>query len=236
MRIGICYGGLKWQEATAALLQSYEKRQGIQLSVKGFGDRESLMQYSGLAMHILIMNIEIKWMCVIDDGCKINEKWPDCQIVYFAKDLTHISDVYRSHHLYFVLAKQFNDRLNEIVYRAYQQLGNIKKNIIFNAHGKEQIIFTPEELIYFEREKRNTRIISTRGEFVTSESLDSLIERLPVLNFVRCHHSYIVYLPAVDRYIKNSFLMKNKKLISISRGYRKSTEKAFQRWMKMQVL
>lgn len=233
MRIGLCSDDMQWQEKIMAILKAYEEEQEQELSVTVFTDAHSLAAYNGAAVQILFIGINQKEISRIDLGCEVNKKWPFCQIVYIAETLDCVLDVYRSRHLYFVLKDQFENRLAEIMDMAQYQMGQIKKNIILNVHGKEQLIFDPQELLYFEREKRITRIISKRGEFITSEKISSLIERLPSIDFVRCHNSYIVYLPAVDKYVKNIFLMKDGRKILISRGYSSSTRKAVERWKRM---
>ena len=104
---------------------------------------------------------------------------------------------------------------------------------IFKVHGKAHLILAPEEIVWLERDKRITRIVSTRGEFITNEKLSLLMERLPVLDFVRCHNSYIVYIPAVKVYRKDMFIMKDGRKILISRGYEEKTRKAFERWERL---
>lgn len=233
LRIGICDDELSWREKVSDILKTYGKQQEQELTVTGFCDGQSLLTYDKDALHILFINVEVGGESGIDLACRINVEWPECQIVYLTENLDRATDVYRSQHLYFVLKDQFEDRLPEIMDKARRQLRLEQSRIIVIVQGKEKIFLEPKEILYFEREKRITRIVTTRGEFVTNEKISSLIERLPDIDFVRCHNSYIVYLPAVQKYMKKLFLMKDGRQIMISRGYGERTRKAFERWEKI---
>lgn len=236
LRIGICDDELAWQEKVTDILKAYGKRQKLELTVIGFCDGHSLSMYDGDMLHILFMDIGVNDGDGIDLACEVNEKWPECQIVYLAGSMLYALDIYRSQHLYFVLKDQFEQRLPEVMDKALRQLRLKESNIIMTVHGKEQHFFSPNEFLYFEREKRITRIITIRGEFITNEKISSLIERLPDIDFVRCHNSYIVYLPAAEKYMKNLFLMRDGRKILISRGYRERTQRAFERWAGIQAM
>lgn len=154
-------------------------------------------------------------------------------------DLTVIGfsglNVYKVQHLCVVLKQQLEARLSEIMDKAMLRLRKWKRRIVFKIHRKAFLVLPPEEIMLLERDKRITRIVSTRGEFITNEKLGSLIERLPVIDFVRCHNSYIVYIPAVELYEKNVFVMKDRRKIVISRRYEEKTKKAYERWKKLRV-
>lgn len=60
------------------------------------------------------------------------------------------------------------------------------------------------------------------------------MERLPHLYFLRCHNSYIVYIPMIKELLKSEIILDNGQIIPVSRSYRKSTHEAFLRWAKIQ--
>lgn len=235
LRIGICDTDVVWQEKVTETLKAYGEQQKLDLSISCFCDANSLEMYNGDVLHILFMDIELNGTNGIDLAMKVNERWSDCQIVYLTKYISRAMDVYCTQHIYFVLKDYFEDYFEKIMDKAKQNLQAKKRKIIVQGHRKQTLIFEPDELMYFEREKRITRIISKRGEFVTSENLDSLIERMPLIDFVRCHNSYIVNFSAVVKYAKNMFYISNGKKIAISRSYSEQAKTAFDYWMKNQI-
>lgn len=236
LRIGICDDETIWQEKAVKILESYGEQQNLDLTVSCFGDGESLMAYSEKPFHVLFMDIELGNDNGIDFVHSINEKWPNCQIIYLTNYISYAMDVYRTKHIYFIIKDRFEERLGEVMDKIYHQLMQRKKKLIFSVHGCEKLSLRPKEILYFERDRRVTRIHTVSGEYITNEKIGDLMERLPAVDFVRCHNSYIVYLPAVETYSKGAFLLHNGKTILISRGYTAKTEKAFIRWAKTQML
>lgn len=235
LRIGICDDDVVWQEKVTETLRTYSKQEILEISISCFSDANSLEMYDGKALHILFMGIELKGINGIDLAMNVNARWPDCQIVYMTKQISHAMDVYRTQHIYFVLKDCFEEYFEKIMDKAKLNLRVRKQKIIMYIHGRKKLIFTPDEILYFEREKRITRIVSKKGEFVTNEKMDSLIERIPLSDFVRCHNSYIVNFSAIDKYEKNMFYIIDGKKISLSRSYREQAKRAFDCWIKKQL-
>lgn len=234
-RIGICDDEVLWQRKVTDILNEYGRKQNILLRVFAFSDENTLLTFRGQALHILFMDIGLNGISGIDLACEMNKRWPDCQIVYLTRSLEYIFDVYRSEHLYFVLKNQFQDKLNEIMDRAKKQMMQIFNRITVTAHGSKQILLSLDDIMYFEREERITRVVSMKNEHITEEKISVLVEKLPSVDFVRCHNSYIVYLPAVAKYTNKAFQMCDGSEILISRGYREQTRKAFERWAGMNM-
>lgn len=76
---------------------------------------------------------------------------------------------------------------------------------------------------------------TTWSTFEIWEKIDEVVEMVPPLDFVRCHNSYIVYLPAVVKLEKDCFVLKNDIQVMISRGYAARTKQAFARWAATQI-
>ena len=233
MRIGVCEEEEMCLEKIKNVLSIYAQRQKLDLIVTVFQREEDLKAYTGTAFHILFIDIELGNNHGVDLACQINKQWPGFQIIFLVRELFCVSNVYQVQHLCVVQKEQLEKRLDNIMDIALQKLSALKQRIIFKVHGKAHLILAPEEIVWLERDKRITRIVSTRGEFITNEKLSLLMERLPVLDFVRCHNSYIVYIPAVKVYRKDMFIMKDGRKILISRGYEEKTRKAFERWERL---
>ena len=99
-----------------------------------------------------------------------------------------------------------------------------------------QILLSPQEILYFERRKRITIAVTTVGNYEVWDKLDSLERILFPDEFIRCHTSYIVYLPTVRAVEANSFLMRDGSWVPISRGYLKMVRKKFELWSRTHVM
>lgn len=230
LRIGVCDDQIECQKKVTDMLKSYETDQNIQLSIYTFGDEDTLRIFKGKALHVLFMDTELENVSGIYLACEVNRRWPDCQIIYLSESLEHLYDVYCSKHLFFILKDQLDENLNEIMGIVRERIEQISDRITLTLYGNEKICLSLSEIIYFERRERITRVVSMNHEYVVDEKISVLEKELPSKDFIRCHNSYIVYLPAVKKYTNKSFLMCDGSEILISRGYREQTKRAFERW------
>lgn len=235
MRIGICDDDKKWREYAGNVIIKHLEKTSLEIELVYFSDRESILNYSDIPLDAILIDIEFGE----DNGIKIaaivNKKWSRCQVIYLSNYRHYVTDVYSTNHIYYVLKKQFKEKIGEIIGKILRGMEQKKNRIIFSVIGGEYISLMPEEIIYFERNQRETRIYTVWGEFRIWDKIGSIIDILPELDFVRCHNSYIVYLPAIRKMDKKSFHMNNGNSVSISRGYSKKVETAFINWAKTQL-
>ena len=234
MRIGICDNDKKWCECAKSIISKHIERINMTVEVVIFNDRDTLLKYTGEPLVALFLGIDLGEDSGIELATLVNHKWERCQIIYLTNNLNHATDVYNTSHVFFGLKEHFKDKVGEIFSRIIEGVECRRVKIVLSLVGGEIISLFPEEILYFERDKRKTKIATVWGEFTTWDKLDQLMELLPELFFVRCHNSYIVYLPAVLKMDKQSFCMNSGVKISISRGHCKEVEQAFIRWARTQ--
>ena len=95
-----------------------------------------------------------------------------------------------------------------------------------------QIVLEIKNLIYVERDKRNSTLVCNDGEnIVTPHDLLVLQELVARDDFVRCHNSYMVNLNYVKELRRNEFVLKNGKEIPISRRYLEEVRRRLKLWV-----
>ena len=233
MEIGICDNEALWRDKEERILREYFQKNGVNHHITKFETAEEMFSFNAHSLDVLLLDIELG---DTDSGNgiavakKINEKWPDCEIIYVTNYLLYATDVYETGHVYFVLKDQFEDRLYAVINKVRQTYNAKKKNIIFSVINKGIINLSPDEIIYFERDKRITKVITDDGIYEVWDSMNKIMEKLPLKEFVRCHNSYIVHLNAVKKLDKTQFVMKNNDKIGISRSYLKHAKDAYMSW------
>lgn len=100
----------------------------------------------------------------------------------------------------------------------------------------ERLLLELDEILYFERRKRITVIVTTIGVCETWDKLDSIQQSISSDEFVRCHASYLVRLSAVRSLEENDFRMIDGSLVPISRGYIKNVKDKFAAWVRRKVI
>lgn len=235
MIIGICDDDRMWCRKAEYLLETFTEEREIPAEIFCFQNSEELFGYQGEPMEVLFLDIEIKDENGIELAEKINSRWENCQIVYLTNYLYYATEVYHTVHVFFVLKEQFEQKMGEVFSKLLHELDQRKKNLIFSVMGGKEISLFPAEILYFERIRRITVIETVWGEYKTAEKLSEIQKRLPQPDFVRCHNSYIVYLPAAREITRNAFLMENGTEILISRSYAGKVKEAFAKWALTQI-
>lgn len=232
MKIGIYGRDDTWRDRAENIVEAYIKQIIQEVKVYCFEEEKELLRESSEnlenRMDVLFLDLDATAQNGIELGKLVNKQWPECQLVYFSENLNYATEVYSTVHTYFTLKQEFEERIEDIFERIFWGQRQRRKRIVFSVIGGKKITLCPGEIIYFERIKRITNIVTYDGSYEIRDKLDSIQERLPEREFLRCHNSYIVYRDAVYEKQKNCFVMRNGDTVVISRSYMKTIKEYFE--------
>ncbi len=231
MRIAVCDDNKNWLDQASAIIHMFAEENGLQPVLFLFSDTDVLLQEQKEPFDLIFMDIVLgREKNGIQIVKMINERWPACQIVYLTNYLGYAMDVYETEHVWFVLKSQFKDRLPVVFERVKHRLEHGLNLFVFTASDQEIVTLDCGKIRYLERSGRLTSIVTEDRVYYTRDKIAPLLERLPAGDFLRCHSSYIVYLPAVQSIQKDRLLMKDGSVIIISRSYQKEFRRSFLEW------
>lgn len=235
MVVGICDDDKNWCIEAGKQVQEYAESVFLNVEVNYFENEEQLLSYEGSPMEVLFLDIELGGENGIQTAHRVNEKWKNCQIVYLTNYLYYATEVYSTIHTFFVLKEQFGAKIGEVFQKVEHELAQQEKKLVFDVIGYKEVVLAPNEILYFERTKRTTKMVTVWSVYEIWDKIRDIEVKLPEIDFVRCHNSCIVYLPAVREMRKDSFLMNNGAKVMISRAYAKKTKEAFMKWALTQI-
>lgn len=240
LKIGICDSDLEWHERVVTILKKMERITGISRELEHFYGEKDILFYSGIPMDLLFLSVELKDGNGITLAKQINRIWPECQIIFVAQDLSGAVKAYETTHVYYIVKEEAETLIEKALDRALEMvisgMHQRSKKVLLSVIGGEQVLAAVNEILYFERRKRVTEVITTVGTYEIWDKLDTLEHALFPEEFVRCHSSYIIYLPAVRAVEGNSFLMQNGSWIPISRGYQKIVKRYVDTWVRSHAM
>ena len=238
LRIGICDDEQSWHDEAKTIIEEYAKKSNFPVELEFFYGREELLRYNGLPLHAVMMDVELEADNGIRVAAVLNEKWPECAICFVTNYLFYTSDSYEAEHVYFVLKEQFAKRIGNIFHKIIHMQEQVQKTLFFEVIGGngKNISLSPKDILYFERKKRRTQIHTIWGTYEVWDKISDIEKQLSEPDFVRCHNSYIVYLPAIRELQKDEIIMEDGTKIVISRSYRKEVKQAFSRWALTQMI
>ncbi|MDD2979705.1 MAG: LytTR family DNA-binding domain-containing protein [Hespellia sp.] len=236
MVVAICDDEKSWVGQSEKIIKDYAKKTFLDLEAFSFSGREELFTYEGNPIEVIFLDIDL---ADGDNGIslaeEINQRWPECQIVFVTNYIYYATEIYHTEHIFFVLKEQFSEKVGEVFRKVLHVSEQRVKKLVFTQVGGDALCLSPRDIRYFERDRRVTNIHSAWGEYHIWDRLNVVEELLPDLDFVRCHNSYILYLPEVLEMQKNWFIMKDEKRIPISRRYVKHSREAFMQWALLQM-
>lgn len=231
MRIGVCDNSSAWAEETARMMEEYGEQTGKHPMIQVFTSEEEVKASAESAFDMMLVNVDFDHDGYgIEIAAWVNQNWKACQIVFVGDDLRHVTDVYRTEHVFFVQKDMFNTYFPEIAKKVKH---GVYDRYVFSIIGKSQggIALRDEDIRYFERSKRQTNIVTSIGNYVTWEKIGDIYEKLNSDAFIRCHNSYIVRISAIEVMNKDDLILDDGMKISISRQYKKQTRDKYKNWI-----
>lgn len=242
MVVAICDDDVLWGKKAKNIVLEYGKSISEEMEVYFFQSDKELLNYTEKPLDVVFMDIVFeengreKEINGIEIAKEINQRWATCQIVYLTNFLFYATEVYETEHIYFVLKEKFEDKIHDVFEKLRHNAEQKTRKYVFTEIGCNEIVLSAEDIRFFERSKRETRIVTKWGSYLTWEKISDIYDKLPKLDFVRCHNSYIVYLPAIRELQKDEIIMEDGTKIVISRSYRKEVKQAFSRWALTQMI
>lgn len=203
MRIAIVDDEKKWREEALHDIKRYY--QGDDVIIDTFTGGEQLLLGSE-EYDLLFLDVDMKGMDGFETGAKYKENHPETILVMFT---THTELSRRG---YLINAFRYIDKMNmanEILeaLKSIDRLLECNQAVCINVVNLGEIPFVLKNILYIETEKRNVKIHTRTGDFVSSDNISGLEKILEPYGFYRCHKSYIVNLDGVKFFDHKDVLM-----------------------------
>lgn len=225
MNILICDDILEEAQASQALIRKYFENKAATIKITTPEDMIIQLEEELFQSDIVIMDIEFngREMNGIQMVSLINEKYPECRIIFLSNYLEFAVDVYTTEHIYFVLKENMHVTLKLALDKAlnsYQKDQENKKLIKITANNKVKSL-TSDEIVYLMKEQRIVKVVLKDQELISYDSLREFVAKLPQ-TFARVHGGYVVNLACVRLVEHEQITMTNGDVLPIGRTYRKA--------------
>lgn len=176
---------------------------------------------------IILMDIDLGENSIsgIDLAGKINAVNPNAQIIFISQYLAYATDVYETDHVYFITKEQLGEYLPRAIGAALKNLRESRNQSFYFSSGSREYQLPKSDVIYLERNLRQTHIYTKDAAYTTREKLQDLVDRLGP-EFCVCHKSFAVNLNLVRTYGHDGILLLDGQHIPVSRSHYQSTKDA----------
>lgn len=221
MKIVICDDKMSEAQLAKELIITSEGNKDIDVDTMLPVDMNESLDEEALTCDLAILDIEYDNMDFngISLAGKINEKLPNCQIIYLTGILEFATDVYETKHCYFVMKNNMKVMLPKALDKAYSIYEENQNQALLKitSHGRD-VYLKQKDIIYIEREERKLCIHTSKGDVSSYTSLRKLLGDLSD-QFVRCHGGFVVNLAHIASVNGERLTMDNGQEIFVSRTY-----------------
>lgn len=206
IRVAICDDESKVAEKINDSVNFFLTDNKYNFIVEKYYSGESLVE-SKKKYDLIFLDIEMKELNGIETAQVIRYKDVDVKIVYITSYTDYWRRAYKVHAFDFI-SKPFSD----------EDIHNVLKDFlkIYNAENEKTVEFRTadgvavlkiKDILYFyikDKEKRKVMVNTNHGEYVSTESLKDIYEKLDSEEFYKAHKSCIVNLRYVQSMSKNN--------------------------------
>lgn len=228
MKLAICEDNPSHYEIIHTILQKYPPGA---FEITHFTSGDEFLRAAaenGCPYSIVLTDIDLGSDAVngISLAEKINHISPDTQIIFISQYLQYATAVYETEHAYFIHKQQMEKYLPLALRAACQKLQKLHTRYLYFSGNSRNYQVLCSDILYLERNLRQTTIYTRTGTYTTKERLTALTERMKP-DFCLCHNSFAVNLHAVRTYSHKGIILSDNTEIPVSRSYYQQFKDAF---------
>ena len=229
LKVAVCDDSEIFSKNAADLIARWSDESGIPAEVSVFSNGDDLI--SAVASNdtdIIFLDIIMPLLNGMDTARELRQKNKAVRIIFLTSSPEFALESYEVKAQGYILKPVTYEKISEALDECAEALSTEPENIILKTqNGFKKIYFHDIEYA----EAQNKRVIfHLRGgkEICAADTLHSIEERFTEEEgFFKCHRSYLVYMPNVDRFGTTELRMKSGSSIPIARGYGKAFKEAY---------
>lgn len=229
MKIGICDDDKETSLKTKEAVESFFCNYDLNIEVYDPYNLDFDLDSNSFDCDLLITDIQFENCDFdgIDLAQKINQKAPNCKIIFLSNYLEYGPYVYETEHVWFVWKKNMKALLKKAIQKALiMETEDEKPGIIeFFSEGKKTFV-RQKDVICVERFSRHIHIVTNNITYTCGLSLVDISEQLGDF-FERASGGCIVNLAYVKSVVGKTVELETQKEITLGRRFEVAFKKAY---------
>ncbi len=220
MKIVICDDEKNYVEEIKHKVYAVFKDKNIKTEIDEYTDCEILYQKEEF-YNMAFLDVEMTPFSGIEIAHKLKEINPYILIFIITSYDKYLDDAMDLNVFRYINKPINSERLQQGVIKA---LESIDDRIItfFLKNGSTALNILSEDIVYIETVGRSTRVVTTKGEFISENKLDFWKEKLVASFFYRVHKSFIINMKHISDYKRDTVGLLGKYSVPIA--YRKQAD------------
>lgn len=221
IRIAIVEDDLSYSNDLRNYLHKYESETNEKFEIATFTDGNEIVDGYHSQFDIILMDIEMKFMDGMSAAEAIRNIDKEVVIIFITHTPQYAIRGYEVEALDYIIKPvsyfAFSQRLARAITRMKKRE---QKSVIISVKGGV-VRLAANTIYYIESQGHDLIYHTSRGEYVTSGTMKDSEETLKSLHFFRGSKWYLINLALVEGLEDGAARMKDRKLVSLSRGRKK---------------
>lgn len=218
LRIAICDDNNSICSEIEKIILNYQKYSCVKFDINVFYTGEALINFikNENDFDLIFLDIELGTTTGIEVGSKIRQEFDDhiSKIVFITSKNGYESQLFDIQPLNFLRKPIDPQKLQKCLDLTIKLLGRENKTFEYKK-DYDVVKVKIKDILYFEKEGRKTKIVTTFCEDFFNETILSIQNRVPQI-FIEPHGSFLVNFEKIIRLQKDYLIMTNNKEIPVS--------------------
>lgn len=232
--IGICDDEPVFLDTIAEMARMILTDLSIDFHISVFNSAEELKEYLSLpdtSMDLLLLDILMDGQTGIELARELRCQNNSLPIIFITSTMDFALEGYKVEATGYIRKPVEYTKLQEAIERAWRCQPN---KLIVLSSPSHSVSFRQNDVLYLDIYDKELSVHLKDGESLRlSISLHSAISKLPQQQFVQCHRSYVVSLPAIISIWRYGIELKNHENIPLSKTYYATVQNALLNWASM---
>ena len=229
IRIAVCDDSPEFLQRAADMVERWSEQSGTPAEIYRFDNGDALLAKNAVThMDIIFLDIIMPLQNGIDTAKELRLSDNAVKIIFLTSSPEFALESYEVKAQGYLLKPVTYEKIKETLDECSHGFETESENIVLKtAFGYQKLYF--HDIEYAEAQNKRVVFFLRTGKTVeAAQPLHSLEDRITENDgFFKCHRSYLVYIPNVDRFSMTEIITKSGRSIPIARGYVKAFKDAY---------
>lgn len=236
MKIAICDDEIKLASELEELVLSCfrDDQKGVEIDVFSSGDllMKEINDNAG-AYQMYLLDIEMQGIDGLETAERIRRNDDNAVIIFITSHGELMQEAFEVSAFHFLIKPLDQYKARQVILKAVESLKRKKAIIQFTIRKKVHTLFF-EQIEYFESDKRKVVICLTdKTRYEYYGTFKEVIEKIPELQFVQVHNSYIINMDYISSLDGNGIEMKSGAQIALTQKFKRSFQNIYRNFILM---
>lgn len=231
VRISICEDEKNTQVLIENYIDNILKCINEEYEIQKYSSGEELLESDLKNTDILLLDIQMGKINGMDTARKIREVGNDMEIIFITSLIDYVQEGYEVKAYRYLLKPIELEELKKHILACIKEIEKNKNQHILIKNKSNTYKINSNEIKYIEVQKKDMIIHTINKDFEARYSLEKIEKNLNIVQFVRCHKSFIINLNYIENIKSNCARLDSGEEVPISRYRHKDVKEKFLKFL-----